>query len=182
VALLPETLSADGLELRSWNPTFEEAMRIAIEESFPELQLWMPWAQTMPMAEDLRRTLAQGEDDFRNDLAWDYTLFEERTGDLVGGAALHRTEDPSCLEIGYWVRTNRTGRGYATTAAGALAEAAFRYLSDASRVIIRMDVGNLASASVPPKLGFTLLQQEDREILARGHTGSGYVWALNRPT
>jgi ribosomal-protein-serine acetyltransferase len=182
MALLPATLSADGLELRSWNLTFADVMRIAIRESLPELQLWMPWAQTMPTGEDLRGVLAPGEDDFDADRNWDYTIFEERSGALIGGAGLHRTEDPSSFEIGYWVHTRRTGRGYATIATRALVEAALRYLSDASRIMIRMDVGNVASASVPPKLGFVLLQQEDREILAKGHTGRGYVWALNRTT
>jgi hypothetical protein len=59
-------------------------------------------------------------------------------------------------------------------------EAAFRYLSNASQIVIRMDVADLASASVPPKLGFSLVQQEDREILTKGHTGRGHVWALQR--
>jgi ribosomal-protein-serine acetyltransferase len=181
MALLPETLSADGLELRSWNPRFVDAMLIAIQVSLPELQLWMPWAQAAPTGETLRQVLAQGEEDFNADRNWDYSIFEERSGDLVGGAGLHRTEDPSCFEIGYWVHSHRTRRGYASSAAGALVEAAFRHLSNASQIVIRMDVANLASASVPPKLGFSLIQQEDREILAKGHTGRGHVWALHRP-
>jgi len=161
---------------------FVDAMRVAIQESFPELQLWMLWAQAMPTGEDVRQVLAQGEDDFDADRNWDYTIFEERSGALVGGAGLHRTDDPSCFEIGYWVHTHRTRRGYATIATRTLVEAAFTYLRDASRLIIRMDAGNVASASVPPKLGFLLIRQEDREIVAKGHTGRGYVWALNRPT
>jgi RimJ/RimL family protein N-acetyltransferase len=181
MALLPATLSADGLELRSWNPTFVDAMLIAIQESLPELQLWMHWAQTMPTGASLRGVLAQGKDDFDADRNWDYSIFEKQSGDLVGGAGLHRTEDPSCFEIGYWVHSHRTGKGYATIAARAIVGAAFRYLNNASQIMIRMDVGNLASASVPPKLGFSLIQQEDREILAKGHTGRAYVWALNRP-
>jgi ribosomal-protein-serine acetyltransferase len=182
MALLPETLTADGLELRSWDPTSVDVMLRAIEESFPELQLWMSWAQTMPSGESLREVLVQGKADFDANRNWDYSIFEERSGALVGGAGLHRTDDPSCFEVGYWVHTHRVRRGYATAATRALVEAAFRYLSDASRIVIRMDVGNVASASVPPKLGFVLTQQEDREILAKGHTGRGYVWALDRPT
>jgi ribosomal-protein-serine acetyltransferase len=182
MALLPDTLRADGLELRRWDPASVDVMRAAIDESFGELQLWMPWAQTMPTAEELGRTLTQGADDFRDDRGWDYSMFEARTGDLVGAAGLHRTDDPSCYEIGYWVRTDRTRRGYATTAAAALVEAAFRSLRHASQIMIRMDVGNLASAAVPPKLGFTLRGQEDREVLALGHTGRGHVWMLHRPT
>jgi ribosomal-protein-serine acetyltransferase len=182
MALLPETLRTDGLELRRWDPACADAMRAAIDESFGELQSWMSWAQTMPTPEELRLILAQGVDDFRDDRGWDYSIFEERTGDLVGGVGLHRTDDPSCYEVGYWVRTDRTRRGYATTAAGALVEAAFRSLRTASQIMIRMDVANLASASVPPKLGFTLRGQEDREVLALGHTGRGHVWMLHRPT
>jgi RimJ/RimL family protein N-acetyltransferase len=181
MALLPKTLSAEGLELRNWNPAFIDAMLITIKASFPELQLWMAWAQTMPTGPSLRGVLAQGEDDFKADRNWDYSIFEEQSGDLVGGAGLHRTEDPSRFEIGYWVHTRRTGKGYATTAARALTDAAFRYLANASQIVIRMDVGNAASASVPRKLGFCLVQEEDREILAKGHTGRGYMWALNRP-
>src|SRR6185312_15461572 len=42
---------------------------------------------------------------------------------------------------------------------------ALRYHRDVSRITI-LDMANRASASVPPKLGFTLLAQEDREALA----------------
>jgi ribosomal-protein-serine acetyltransferase len=180
VALLPGMLCAGGLELRSWNPTFVDVMHLAIQESFPELQLWMPWAQEMPTGDDLRRVLVQGEADFEADRSWDYSIFEAQSGALVGGAGVHRTEDSSSFEIGYWVHSQRTGKGYATSATRALVEAAFWYLSDASRIKIRMDVGNVASASIPPKIGFVLMGQEDREILAKGHSGRGYVWALER--
>jgi RimJ/RimL family protein N-acetyltransferase len=76
------------------------------------------------------------------------------------------------------VHTQRTRWGYATVAAQALVHTACSYLSNASAVVIRMDVANLASASVPLKLGFSLVRQEDREVLAEGHTGRGYVWTL----
>ncbi len=180
MAALPKTLLADGLELRCWNPAFVDAMLVAIEESFPELQMWMPWAQTMPTREDLCRVLTQGDEDFDADRSWDYTIFEEESGDLLGCAGLHRTDDPSCFEIGYWVRSHRTRRGYATAAARALVVAAFSHLSGASQIVIRMDLANSASASVPPKLGFSLMKEEDREILATGHTGRGAVWMLHR--
>jgi RimJ/RimL family protein N-acetyltransferase len=151
MALLPEMLSADGLELRSWNPTFVDAMLVAIQESLPGLQLWMPWAQAAPTEETLRPVLAQGEEDFNADRNWDYSIFEERSGDLVGGAGLHRTR-----------------RGHASSAAGALVEAAFRYLSNASQIVIRMDVANLASASVPPKLGFPWFSKKTARFSPRG--------------
>ncbi len=155
-------------------------MLSAVTLSFADLELWMPWAQSVPSAQELRGVLSEGQTAFDGDREWNYALFERISGELVGSAGLHRDEDPDCPEIGYWVRSDRTGRGYATTAARTLAGAAFAYLADVGRVKIRMDQANLASAAVPPKLGFELFGEENREIAARGQTGQGFVWVLDR--
>jgi RimJ/RimL family protein N-acetyltransferase len=156
-------------------------MLVAIEESFPELELWMPWAQEMPTLDGLSAVLRQGEIDFRADRSWEYALVDAHTDDVMGSAGLHHTEDPETFEIGYWVRTSRTRRGVATSVARTLISAASTYLETARQIVIRMDQANLASASVPQKLGFTLDASEDREISAKGHTGHGYVWVLDLP-
>ena len=44
-----------------------------------------------------------------------------------------------------------------------------------------MDQGNAASASIPPKLGFSLDGEEAlRDTLTTGHTGKGWIWAARR--
>ncbi|MHB1208122.1 MAG: hypothetical protein ACYC1I_00255 [Acidimicrobiales bacterium] len=43
-----------------------------------------------------------------------------------------------------------------------------------------MDRANLASAAIPPKLGYALAGLEDRDIIAEGHTGQALVWSLDR--
>lgn len=57
-------------------------------------------------------------------------------------------------ELGYWVREDRAGRGYATEAARALLAWAFRNL-DLHRVTAFADVSNPSSARVLEKCGFT---------------------------
>jgi ribosomal-protein-alanine N-acetyltransferase len=59
-----------------------------------------------------------------------------------------------CAELGYWVRTDRAGRGYATEAARGLLAWGFRHL-DLHRVTAFTDVDNAASARVLEKCGFT---------------------------
>lgn len=181
MALLPELMQTEDLELRRWAADMVDDMLGAIAVSFPELQLWMTWAQTMPSTTELRGALVDGVAGFDADREWQYAIYEKVSGELVGGAGLHRFDDPDCPEIGYWIRSDRTGRGYATGAARALADAAFTYLREVPRVKIRMDQANLASAAVPPKLGFELLEDQDREIVTKGHTGRGFVWTLPRP-
>lgn len=158
-----------------------DAMLGAIAASAPELQRWMPWATPRQGREELVTVLRRGEELFDADLEWNYALVERTFDDVVGSAGLHRRGDETCLEIGYWVRTDRTRRGYATTAARLLADAAFRYVPGIDRVEIRMDRANRASAGVPPKLGFRLAAEEVRPIETSGHTGHGYLWVLDRP-
>ncbi len=45
-----------------------------------------------------------------------------------------------------------------------------------------MDQGNLASASMPPKIGYRLLGVEARKIETPGHNGRGLVWVRDRNT
>ncbi len=107
-------------------------------------------------------------------------MFETDTDELVGTIALHRRSD-DVAEIGYWVRSDRTRRGYATAAAGALTFVAFDRLPEVQRVIIRMDQANVASAAVAARLGFDLVGEEaDREIVTSGHTGKGWIWSRRR--
>jgi RimJ/RimL family protein N-acetyltransferase len=157
-----------------------DEMLEAVESSQVELRFWMPWAQGTPSREELVKVLTNGHELFDANKEWNYALFENSSGDLLGAGGLHYVEDPDRPEIGYWVRSDRTGRGYATAAARALADAAFRYLPDVRTVKIRMDQANVASAAVPPKLGFRLLKEEEREIETEGHTGKGFVWVLDR--
>ena len=154
----------------------------AIRASYPELQRWMAWAQSMPTIEEQRAVLEAGESAFDADTEWVYMLYELSSGELVGAAGLHRRGEPRVTEIGYWVRSDRTGRGYATATARALTQAAFTRLPDIERVEIHVDRANAASAAVPRKLGYRLDREEPRDVLALGHTGTGLVWVLDRPT
>jgi RimJ/RimL family protein N-acetyltransferase len=180
MALLPDRLSDGDIYLRRWRPEIIDEMLEAVETSQTELRFWMPWAQGTPSREELLRVLTNGQELFDANKEWNYVIFENSSGELVGAGGLHFMEDPDCPEIGYWIRTDRTGRGYATAAARALADAAFRFFPDVQQVKIRMDQANVASAAVPPKLGFRLLKVEDREIKTEGQTGKGLVWVLDR--
>jgi len=180
--MLPDALSAGAVELRRWRPSHLDLLMEAVAASLPELRRWMPWARTMTTEAEQLDVLRAGEAAFDAGAEWNYLLFGPGSDGVVGGAGLHPRAGPECIEIGYWVRSDRTGRGYATAATGALTEAAFSHLDGIDRVEIRMDRANRASAAVPPKLGFRLLGLEAREVLAPGHSGDGLIWALDRPS
>lgn len=180
MAALPDRLPAVPVELRACQLEHLDAVMTAIEMSHTELARWLPWADPMPSRQFERGFIIASMASFDADDKWGYFLFEPETGELVGSSGLWRHGNGR-FEIGYWVRSDRTGRGYATAAAGALTAAAFRYLAEAEWVVIRMDQANAASAAVPPKVGY-LLEGEDpvREVEAPGQMGQGWIWAKAR--
>lgn len=180
--LLPDELTDRDLVLRRWRTSMVDQMLDAVGRSIVELERWMPWARELPSRAQLEVVLRDNATSFESDAEWNYAIVESESDELVGSCGLHRFEEPTCPEIGYWIRSDRTRRGYATRAARQLVNAAFSHLGDADRLKIRMDRANAASAAVPARLGFTLDHEEDREIVTSGHTGKGYVWILERPT
>ena len=181
VSLMPEELPAgEVLTLRRWTASLIDQLLESIEASQPELARWLPWADPMPTRTGELEVVRSAERAFAEDRDYAYFLIERASGDLVGCAGLH-PKSRGVAEIGYWVRSDRTRRGYATMAAGSLCSAAFRHLPDVEKVIIRMDQGNAASASIPPKLEFTLEGEEAlRDALTAGQTGKGWIWSTRR--
>lgn len=126
----------------------------------------MPWAQHEP------QTLAEKVEllrEFRGqfDLGANsvYAIFDAAEERVLGGTGLHPRIGPGALEIGYWIRADATGRGYATESTAALTRVAFE-VADVDRVEIRCAPANLASAAIPQKLGYALLESGEDLIFA----------------
>lgn len=179
MGVLPLTLEEPPLVLRRSTPEHLSGVLDAIEASLPELGRWLPFALRMPTEAEEMQVLADAQIAFDGDIDWMYTMFDQ-SAEVVGSAALHCRPESCCAEIGYWVRTDRTGRGYATSATRMLVDAAFGYLLPINCVEIRMDNANLASAAIPRKLGFVLDRHVDRPVQTSGHTGRGMIWKLTR--
>jgi RimJ/RimL family protein N-acetyltransferase len=175
--MLPEEIEvgAHGLVLRRWQMADLACLLAAIERSVPELRRFMPWAMEEPTAETVRAFLQQ----VVGGPFMAFGLFEAG-GEVVGGFGLHDRRGPGILEIGYWVRSDRTGRGYATAAARALIGVAFESFPLIDRIEIRCDPANLASAAIPPKLGYRLDRTDAVDVEAEAQTGEQQVWVLDR--
>jgi RimJ/RimL family protein N-acetyltransferase len=179
-ASLPDRLDGDAFELRRTSVEYLDQILEAVTESLEELRPWMEWAQNVPSAEAMTTFLEGAEESFRANRDLMYVLIDKESGKLVGSCGLHSRIGPTGLEIGYWVRTSFTGRGYATQTAKTLTDAAFAHLDWVERIEIHMDRANLASVSVPRKLQFTLVREEESPVVTPGHSGRSYVWSLDR--
>jgi RimJ/RimL family protein N-acetyltransferase len=128
----------------------------AVVESFEELRVWMPWAREAPTPDIQEAVMRRAHADYmaRTDLM--LLLLLKGTNTIIGSSGLHRIDwRVPKFEIGYWLRTGYTGKGYMTEAVNAIADFAFDALG-AHRVEIRCDQRNTRSAAVARRCAFEL--------------------------
>ena len=160
-------IAGDGLTLRIWRRSDYEALTVIIERSQPEFADWLPGV-THDLA-DLAAFFDHVETAYAAGTGFFYAI--EEGGQAVGQCSLHH-RDPGTAEIGYWVRTDCTGRGLATRAVTALAAAAFA--DGVGQLVIHCDEGNARSAAVARKAGFTHVKTVQLDpTLPRTRTQSG---------
>ena len=82
---------------------------------------------------------------FDADEAWVFVLVDTGDSAIVGGIGLQRQRQQHALEMGYWVRTDRTNRGYTSAAAAAITAAGFAFVDDIDSVEIHINRANHAS-------------------------------------
>lgn len=160
---IPEKLETGRLTLAATRAGHGALVNEATSESFPELRAWMPWALQVQSLEDSEKHCRDAQAKWHAREMIDFCFFARPEGTFVGKGGLH-TIDWSIpkMEVGYWIRSSCTGRGYATEATGALVELA-RAVLGAHRVEITCNAANAASRRVAEKSGFAL------EGILRGH-------------
>lgn len=168
------------LVLRCWDPADANLLQEAVAESVDQLRPWLPWARAEPLSLDARAELLRrfrGGFDLGSDFV--YGIFSPDERQVLGGTGLHTRVGDGAREIGYWIRTGHLRAGYATEAAGALTRVAFE-VDDVTRVEIRCDPENHASARIPARLGFTRDAVLRRRIAAGGELRDAMIWSIFR--
>lgn len=181
-ARFPDSIAAGPVSLRRRQPSDVSELLVAIERSIDEVSAFLAWAAHGVPSEDALRALIETTNaDFDAGRGFEYVVRDASSSELVGETGGELRGGEVAVEIGYWVRTDRAGRGIATACAAALTTMAFDALPNIERVEIRMDRGNVRSRRVPARLGFRLVGAETfaTEPLA-GQTGVGDIWAIDR--
>lgn len=176
---LPDTLVGERVIVRPWDEADSDMLWDAIDSSREHLEAWMPWVDRYHNPDDAliytRRARAHWL--LRDDLP--VAIVEKATGRILGGSGLHKPDWTFRLfEIGYWLRADAEGCGYATETVTLLTRMAFDLL-DANRVEVRIDVDNLRSCAVVERLDFVLEGTLRRKLPSpRGVPTDMQVYAL----
>ncbi len=151
---LPDIIQTERLELRVPRAGDSRLTQPAIEASLPEIEPFLDWAIGGQSIEETERFIRIMSAKFilRTDYA--FLLLRREDGAFVGKCGAHaRNINIPEYEIGYWLASAHTGKGYMTEAVNGLTAYLFDYLH-AERVMIRCDQRNQASANVARRAGF----------------------------
>jgi RimJ/RimL family protein N-acetyltransferase len=154
--VFPEEFSTKRLLIRMPRPGDGKAVYDAIMASINELKHWMPFAQKEQSEQDVELNIRSSYISFlkREDLR--LLVFLKETGEFVASSGLHRINwSIPKFEIGYWIDSRFSGKGYMTEAVKGISDFAFQELN-AQRLEIRCDASNYKSRAIPERLGFSL--------------------------
>ncbi|WP_188456279.1 GNAT family N-acetyltransferase [Virgibacillus oceani] len=163
----PDAFETERLLIRCPKPGDGQVVYEAINASIEELKPWLPFAQSKQSEDDAEINIREAHIKFlaREDLR--LLLFHKETGKLIGSSGLHRIDwDVPKFEIGYWIDSRFSGKGFISEAVEGITNFAFNELN-AKRVEIRCDAKNTKSRAIPERLKFDLegvLRNEDCSV------------------
>lgn len=153
---IPDEFFTERLHVRIPRPGDGEVVHKAIVASQEDLKQWLPFARKTQSVEDVEQNIREAHIKYlkREDLR--FLVFHKETGEFLATSGLHDVDwDVPKFEIGYWVDSRHSGKGFITEAVEGLTQFAFDQLG-ANRVCIRCDPRNLKSKAVAERAGFEL--------------------------
>jgi RimJ/RimL family protein N-acetyltransferase len=135
--------------------TIEDAPDLASVYADPEVGRFVRPLDLQGTVEQLTRFTEEWDSRGHGPLA----IIEAETGEFVGRSGLHYWPQYDEVEVGWVLRRDRWGRGYATEAGRASLEWAFEVLG-LPLVTAIIATGNRASRAVAGRLGMTVLRDD----------------------
>ena len=125
----------------------------AVRESLPELLPWMAWSHPDYQRIETAEWIRSAGQSWANDTEYSFVIHDAADGSFLGTCGLNGLDRLNrWANLGYWVRSGATRRGFATRAAALTADFGFRELG-LDRIEILAATGNEPSQRVATKVG-----------------------------
>jgi ribosomal-protein-serine acetyltransferase len=125
----------------------------AIKESAAEMSPWLPFVHPDYSLAENRAWLKQRPAEWKKGISYQFVIIDARDGRIIGGCGLNEMDNMNRrCNLGYWVRSDRTGQGIAVAATRLLAKWGFAVLK-LNRIEILVAVNNHRSLRVAEKAG-----------------------------
>lgn len=142
-------LTTERLVLRRLRP--DEADAVATYKNDPEVARYQDWDLPYPVAEIAAKIAAYAHRPWPCPGAG-LNVAIERGGELIGDLGVGWDDDGTEAEVGYTLRTEQQGQGYATEAVGAVVDRLFA--EGVRRITATVDAADVESIRVFERSGF----------------------------
>lgn len=131
-----------------------------IEKSHAVLSKWLFWVNPMPSREQTRAFCHDCYKNFSENKNLQLAIFVKENGTFIGCIGVHDFNykgEKDNFNIGYWIGSAYSGKGYMLEALSALCNYSFEKLK-ASKLYITNDSRNLRSNKLAKSAGFKLIE------------------------
>lgn len=167
------------IHLELLHPEHASQLVAAARESVTEIEPWLPWCSPSFGLADANAWISEQIAARERGLAFEFAIVGDDAG-YIGGAGINQVnQENRFANLGYWVRSSKTGLGYATEALRQMVDWAHAQ-TNLNRLEVIVATENLASQRVAEKAGAA------REGIARdrlhlhGVYHDAYVYAFTR--
>ncbi|MEO8399173.1 MAG: GNAT family protein, partial [Ignavibacteriaceae bacterium] len=147
-----ETIEGKNVIIRAYKESDIDLLYAAVRESIHELSVWMPWCSSEYSIDESSVWVKSRKKAWDEKEEYSFVVEHQKTGKFLGAVGLnHIDEFYRIANLGYWMRTSETGKGYSTEAALLAAKFGFQKLN-LNRIEIVIGVGNNKSQKVAEKI------------------------------
>jgi RimJ/RimL family protein N-acetyltransferase len=150
----------------------------AVVESKEQLSPWMHWCHPDFSVDEAKQWVDSRSQAWAQGKEYSFLIVDAHSNEIMGSCGLdHVHETHRFANLGYWIRTSRTGEGAAAEATRLLSEFGFSALK-LVRIEILVAVGNLASLRVADKAGALREGLLRKRLVHRGEVRDAYMFSM----
>lgn len=148
------TIENERIVLRKYETEFAPLLYEAARESRGgEFTRWMPWCGEHYALGESESFIKKSRAGWEESSQYSFAVFAAESDEFLGGVGLNQfNAQHNFVNLGYWIRTSRQNRGFASEATRLLARAAFADLP-LQRIEILVAAENEASCKAAAKAG-----------------------------
>lgn len=152
---LEESIRSERLILLKRIHDHDKDMWKAIEESRSIIREYLFWVDKTTSFDDVIKATDMFAEKWEKDEEWGYDIYSIPEYQFLGCIGVHLISFQNrSAEIGYWLRTSETHKGYMTEAVKTVETELFK--NGIHRVVIKCDINNYNSANVAKRAGYAL--------------------------
>jgi RimJ/RimL family protein N-acetyltransferase len=173
----PTFFETEHLLICRCDPKFTDELFDAARASVKEVYPFLPWCHPGYRKSESLQWLNFAEQQWQSGAAFGFSIFDKSTDKLLGGCGLNILDEHPVANLGYWIRSDAMGKGFATEATVGLADFAFRHL-EMLRLEIIMSVQNPASQKVAINSGAKFEGTLRNRLVLHGQCHDAYLYSL----